>query len=306
MELQQLRYFKAVAEAESMTKATHELFITQPNLSKSLTRLEQELGVPLFHRRKGKISLTEYGKLFLTCVNQSLSTLDNGRQELLQRYHEAERRLSLGCMLDDTGWIKDFLVAHPDITLRQYRNSRDELTQMLLDGTIDVAIMVLEPQHKDIVFEKLYESEYVIVMSPDHPLARKEILEIADLDQVPFILDDTRANRQIFGRICQSCDVRLQVKYDVRHVDLLYALVEQNMGIGMLPVNRLAESLAHAPELNITYRRVCSKEFPRPFWGIAFRRDCALTETARLCRDFFRNYMEQGAGLIGQLPGWKE
>ena len=305
MELQQLRYFKAVAETENMSKVTDELFITQPNLSKSITRLEQELGVPLFHRRKGKITLTEYGRTFLGCVDRALDILDGGKQRLAQLYHETENHLSLGCMLDDTEWIKQFLEENRDITLRQYRGGRDELTQMLLDGTIDVAVTVLKPQHRDIAFEKLCESEYVIIMSPDHPLTGRDVLEMRDLDQVPFILDDTRANQQIFGSICRSCGVTLQVKYEVRHVDLLYALVEQNRGISMLPANRVAETLLQSPGLRVTYRRVRGRDFPKPFWGIACRRDYAFNAAARLCRDFFRAYMEREEALIRRLPGWE-
>ena len=65
MELSQLRYFIAVAKLGNMSKAAETLFVSQPNLSTSISRLEEEVGVPLFERRRGKIALNQNGELLL-------------------------------------------------------------------------------------------------------------------------------------------------------------------------------------------------------------------------------------------------
>lgn len=69
MELSQLRYFSAVAQLENMSKAAEIMFVSQPNLSTSISRLEEEVGVPLFERRRGKIILNQSGKCFCTMWN---------------------------------------------------------------------------------------------------------------------------------------------------------------------------------------------------------------------------------------------
>ena len=86
MDLTQLKYFQAVAKTGNVSKAAEKLFVTQPNLSKSISRLEDELGVPLFEHRRGKILLNEYGRVFLGSVELAFHELNNGRQTILRLY----------------------------------------------------------------------------------------------------------------------------------------------------------------------------------------------------------------------------
>ena len=86
MELTQLRYFVAAARCGTMSRAAEELFVSQPNISTSITRLEAELGVPLYDRRRGKITLNEYGEAFLTQVEQVLTLLDDGVKNVRSQY----------------------------------------------------------------------------------------------------------------------------------------------------------------------------------------------------------------------------
>ena len=87
MDLLQLQYFRTIAQYENLTKAAQALFVSQPNLSTSLSRLEEDLGVKLFERRRGKIALTSNGKLFLTYVERVLGELDNGIKKVRALEH---------------------------------------------------------------------------------------------------------------------------------------------------------------------------------------------------------------------------
>ena len=78
MDLLQLQYFCTIAQYENITRAAKALFVSQPNLSTSLSRLEDDLGVKLFERRRGKVSLTENGQLFLSYAERVLSELNAG------------------------------------------------------------------------------------------------------------------------------------------------------------------------------------------------------------------------------------
>lgn len=82
MELLQLHYFQTVARMEHMTKAAKELRIAQPALSKTIARLEEDLGVPLFDRQSRQIKLNSFGKAFLKSVDTALSALEEGRREV--------------------------------------------------------------------------------------------------------------------------------------------------------------------------------------------------------------------------------
>lgn len=91
MNLQQLIYFRKIAELQHYTKAAEELHITQPCLSHAISELESELGVPLFYKSGRNIRLTQYGECYLSHVQAALDALDSGRhrdrvsQQLSQR-----------------------------------------------------------------------------------------------------------------------------------------------------------------------------------------------------------------------------
>ena len=121
MELSQLRYFIAVAKLGNMSKAAETLFVSQPNLSTSISRLEEEVGVPLFERRRGKIALNQNGELLLKSVEQAVSLLDAGVQAVRNQHSGRPEPLSIVCMTDDTTLLEHFLLEHPEVNLIHQR-----------------------------------------------------------------------------------------------------------------------------------------------------------------------------------------
>jgi DNA-binding transcriptional LysR family regulator len=82
MDLLQLKYFQTVARSEHMTRAAEELHISQPSLSKVISNLEEDLGVPLFERIGRQIKLSHFGKAFLSRVERIFLELEDGKREL--------------------------------------------------------------------------------------------------------------------------------------------------------------------------------------------------------------------------------
>lgn len=97
MNLPHLRYFVELAHTQHYTRAAERLCITQPSLSHAMAQLEMELGVPLFEKDGRNISLTRFGQQFLICAQQTLSTLDEGVEEL-QRVARGEGVIRLGLL----------------------------------------------------------------------------------------------------------------------------------------------------------------------------------------------------------------
>ena len=123
MELAQLRYFVTVAQLGNMSKAAETMFVSQPNLSTSFSRLEDEVGVPLFERRRGKITLNQNGERFLVHVKAALDSLDQGIQEVRNRNVGRVAPLSIACMTDCAILLQRFLKEEPDIILNQQRGT---------------------------------------------------------------------------------------------------------------------------------------------------------------------------------------
>ena len=96
MELQQLKYFREAAEREHVTRASEKLFVSQSAVSRAVTQLEKELGVPLFYRQGRAVVLSRYGRVFLEHVTRAVNILENGTR-LLSEQTEAESGIvSLG------------------------------------------------------------------------------------------------------------------------------------------------------------------------------------------------------------------
>lgn len=108
MELTQLKYFQTVAKLGSVSKAAKELYVTQPNLSRSIMRLEEEVGMPLFDHRRGRIVLNDYGRMFLSSVDIALTELSSGLHAVWRMHEAGQNNLSLGGSVAEV--LSDILV----------------------------------------------------------------------------------------------------------------------------------------------------------------------------------------------------
>ena len=228
MELSQLRYFMAVAELGNMSKAAQALFVSQPNLSTSISRLEEEVGVPLFDRRRGKIVLNQNGELLLESVKRAVDTLDAGVRAVRDQHAGKSAPLSLACMTDDTDLLEHFVLDNPDINLIQKRLDLPALTFLLERGEVDLALAVLPPPSDEIVFERVYNCHFVLLMSRDPPLAGEASITRHQLAGCRLAIDGSRVNKETFcAAESAKFGVTPAIDYDVRHLNLLLSLVER-------------------------------------------------------------------------------
>ena len=237
MELSQLRYFIAVAKLGNMSKAAETLFVSQPNLSTSISRLEEEVGVPLFERRRGKIALNQNGELLLKSVRNQHS----GRPE----------PLSIVCMTDDTTLLEHFLLEHPEVNLIHQRADLPNVTSLLDRCEVDLAMTVLPPPSEEVVYERIYACNFGMLMRREHPLAALPAVAHRELAGVHLAIDGSRVNKETF---CAAENSKFGltpiIDYDVRHLDLLTSLVESNNCVSIVPA--------------VKYKELSSGQTPRP------------------------------------------
>lgn len=292
MELSQLRYFITVAELGNMSKAAQALFVSQPNLSTSISRLEEEVGVPLFDRRRGKITLNQNGALLLKSVKKAVSTLDAGVQAVREQNNGQSTVLSLACMVDDTDLLEEFVLANPETNLVQTRADLPAITALLEHGDVDLALTVLPPPSEEIAYERVYTCHFVLLMSEEHELAREPVVTRRQLAGKRLAIDGSRLSRDTFYA-AESSKFGLTpiIDYDVRHLDLLLSLVESNRCISIVPSVKYKEFY-----LQGKYRSVVCREFaegaPEAYWGIAHNKRTPLNAQGLRFRDFVKEYFE--------------
>ena len=251
MDLTQLKYFQAAARTGNITRAAAELYVSQPNLSKSITRLEEELGVPLFDHRKGKIELNDYGRMFLSSVDIAFSELSSGVQNIQRMYAASQFVLSLGCNI--RGYLADnlpaFSSAHPEIGIRQLDCTTPQLIDHLLDRSINLALSNEKLVDERIDFRLLGSKHYVIALHADHPLANRNSVSFAQLGLQLLLRYLTLPSGQSASGLSEHG--LLDVGYEIQSTDLVYGLLEANRGVAAIPIAMGCQMIDAHPSTNV-------------------------------------------------------
>ena len=193
MELHQLRYFVAVAELRHFTKAARDLRIAQPSVSRAVRVLEEELGTQLFHRMKGNVALTSAGEVLLPWARRVLADVDGAALEVRELADLRRGRLAVGAtpslattLLPPA--LARFHAAFPGVELVLHEAGSRDLVGELEQGALDIALVILPLRHEVLETTPLLREELVVAVAPDHPLASRKTIAIADLRGVPLVM----------------------------------------------------------------------------------------------------------------------
>ena len=189
MELTQLRYFQVAARHEHITHAADELNISQPALSTMISRLEHELGVPLFNRSGRSIVLNQNGQIFLSRVNRILMEVDDAQRELQDMAREVDTTISIAASSPQfLQGMQTFIRQNPTFKWQQRVAENREIVSMLQCGQIDLA--VTSPGIYGETFEStlLLRDTFKLAVHKDHPLARRTSVRLADVADERFIV----------------------------------------------------------------------------------------------------------------------
>jgi LysR family transcriptional regulator, transcription activator of glutamate synthase operon len=243
MELQQLKYFREVAEREHVTRAAERLFVSQSAVSRAVTQLEEELGVPLFYRQGRAVVLSPYGRLFLEHVNRALSVLESGKRLLSEQTGEETGTISLG-FLHSLGvemvprLIKEYRRRHPRVqfTLLVQR-SGEKLMEELAAGNIDLCLSVPGMfDQSDVRWSYLLDEELLIVVPQTHRLAARRTVSLKELSSELFLaLSPEHTLRIIFDGVCAEALFLPKIAFVGMDVATLRGLIAAGLGIGLLP-----------------------------------------------------------------------
>ncbi|MCI8464271.1 MAG: LysR family transcriptional regulator [Lachnospiraceae bacterium] len=238
MELYQLIYFKKIAESENITKASMDLNISQPSLSRSLKNLETELGIQLFNREGKRLLLNESGISFLGYTNHILDTLNEAREKMKQQASISLPPLHIA-MIHDNRLLPRLIAAfhqsypHIHITLSHFSSPGRVPSECTLVIHASEEMAGASPFCKS---SKLLTEECMIGLSREHPMAKQENLDLQTLAGEPFIVlsqensfgEFSRGFFHILGfqpKIVMDCDSQVMID----------SLVAQNVGLALYP-----------------------------------------------------------------------
>ena len=241
MEFHQLRYFVAVAEERHFTKAARGLHVAQPSVSRAIRVLEEELGTSLFHRMKGNVALTPAGETLLPWARRVLADVDGATGEVRELADLLRGRLAVGATPSLTitllpPALAKFHSAYPGIDLvLQEAGSRD-LVRELEQGALDVALVILPVSHETLETSPLLREELVVAVAPDHALASRRTIPIADLKGVPLVMfRDGYDLRAATVAACRRAGFEPLFALEGGEMDGVLRLAAAGLGVAVVP-----------------------------------------------------------------------
>jgi len=244
MELQQLRYFVAVAETEHVARAAERLHISQSPLSRQIRQLEDHLGLQLFERIKQRVRLTPAGRDFLEQARDLLSQAERVEERARQVGKGEACSVSIGYCegVIHNGRLpaalRRFRATHPRVKLKLSAMRSGEQIDALERSVIDVALVYNLPKPSESLQSRLLTSEpFVLALADDHPLAARKTIAPSDLDGMPWIALPKSINpaaRERFLAACAAGGFAPDIQFEVAHVSTTLGLVSAGLGLAVM------------------------------------------------------------------------
>jgi len=227
VEIRHLRYFLAVAEAGSFSRAADRLGISQPAISQQMRDLEAGLRVSLFQRRGKRILLTPAGLIFLEHARALLRELENLLQELGREPGQVRGGLHLGVVpILNVALVPHllglFAAGHPGITLTAEEISSTEIETALEEGRMDVGLGFLTRHSPNLRYERLCTDEFALIVSETHPWWNRRAIRFAELHQQRLLqLPDSFVMRRMSDEISRNHRVRPRTVAEINAIGTL-------------------------------------------------------------------------------------
>ncbi len=239
MEINQIRYFKAVADSGKITSAAKELFLSPAAISSSIAALEQELNIELFHRTGNRLTLNRQGKIFLDYANHILESVADAKSDLLESLNDRKRNIVVGATSCGifSDFFCDFTKAHSDIPLTISQIPLKYINSAGLNSRFSF-LFATEPETPRAYADacnslKLFADSPALMVHPDHPLAKKNSILPKDLSGKNVIWP--RINQGIKDLFMKAFTTQLLPPpvLSYSHLEPTYAMVKNNLGIAL-------------------------------------------------------------------------
>ena len=237
------KVFYDVVKYVSFSKAAEFTYTTQSSISKSIKKLEEQLGIKLFYRNSHGVELTENGKELLYYVEQSYGNIMTAERLLMETDNLDRGKLNIGLPSYISSFfffdkIKDFYKKYPNIEITLMNGSREYLLNLLNNHKIDFIIYsspIFEKLGKDLELIKLYPIEYKFFCRKDKYENYKHIKDIKDLERVPLVLPVPGSNnRRFLDEILIKKDVKIKRAINIHTSEGILTAVKNDLGVGYI------------------------------------------------------------------------
>ena len=302
MEFYELRYFCAICENKSYSKAAAIMHISQPALSQCVQKLEKEIGAPLFQKPARPLKTTEIGELLFSYGKKILALKKDLENSIKEVIHSDEVEIRVGM---SPFYSKHYLPSIlniirerlPNIKLTMVEGISDRLEKMLIDGELDYCCIPQEPEREGLSYEPICIEEILLAIPSDSMLNQFAIpsnpipfLDIKHIDGQKFVtLNSIQKINRLLMPLLDSYNIRCNVVYETLDWDTVNIMIANKVGIGFVPdILCTKNSTGESP----SYYRVKEKGFSRTY-SIAYKTGKTFTPLERRLISIFKSAIEE-------------
>jgi LysR family hydrogen peroxide-inducible transcriptional activator len=241
MNLRDLRYFVALADARHFGKAAERSFVSQPTLSAQIKKLENYLGVQLIERQPRKVTLTETGLKILPLARRILQESEEIVSLARHEHDPLSGKLKMALIPTIGPYLLPLVTRRlrkqlPRLKLMLYEYQTESLLERLRNGDIELGILALPMPHEGLETRDLYEEPFTVAVPNQHPLAKKANVKLDDLDgENLLLLEDGHCLRDQALDVCSKINVKESEDYRATSLETLRQMVAAGLGITLLP-----------------------------------------------------------------------
>jgi DNA-binding transcriptional LysR family regulator len=245
MELRHLRYFVAVAEEETVSRAAMKLHVSQPGLSRQVHDLEEEIGFQLFEREAKSLHLTDAGRTFLEHARAVLKHAEEAVSAARAVAEGAPSELQVGYAPSLTVHIlpltlRSFQAKYPRVRVALHDLSTEEITSRLRAGKLQIGLMVRLPARelRGLQFKELARYPIRVAVAPNHRFAKAKSLTLGEVASEPLFgyrQKDYPEYHEFFGEIFGSTRPKPKIAEEHDGVTSIIAAVESGRGVALVP-----------------------------------------------------------------------
>ena len=241
MEIRDIKSFIEVANHGSFTKAAEHSYLSQPSLSKSIKKLEEELKVKLFDRTTRHLLMTDAGRIVYRQGQQILS-LSNELPSMLEELSDVatgEIKMGIPPLIGTLYFphiARTFNELYPNVKLELIELGAKSIEHLVEENRIDVGLIVLPADPSIFNIYPVINDEFLLYIHQDHPLAIQEAISLSDLKDEQFILfaKDFALHDYIINT-CKEAGFSPVISYESSQWDLILELVASKLGITLMP-----------------------------------------------------------------------
>jgi DNA-binding transcriptional LysR family regulator len=293
MEIQQLQYFQTLAKLQHMTRAAEVLMISQPALSKSISNIEKDLGVPLFNREGRSIYLNRFGEQFLKSVDLILAEYEKVKSEFEDITRPGYGVVSFG-FIHTLGMeivpelMADVQVKYPNMQVTLTQSTSSSLLRRLEAGEIDICLsQKIESKTIDIETIELWQEELFVIVPSTHPLAEKEHIKLEEIKDEKFIsIKSGNSLRQVVDSFFQQVGIEQTSTFAGEEMHTIAGFVGAGLGVSLIP------NIKGLDQYNVKKLRVSYPECKRSV-GVSWAKNRYLSPSATEFKKYLMDYFQK-------------